>query len=549
MSRRALIAFALALAACRSGLIDPECDAARPCAESADPCQVAYCTYAGECAQKPALDGTHCGLSDCITAHACRGGVCAKVPATEGEMCAPATPCRDAATCVMGQCRTPPSRAMATPIWEIPPSRPGALLTPISVDDQGNFYWQECPDALACADAKLVSVGSAGERRLDLRVSGASMLMIVGDSVMRSGGCFREGAVVRGAFIESRSTKDGALRWSLDATTLLPPAPGTSCQNAAKQLAFDGDKTIYAILGITPTTNVAGSVKAISLDATSGAVHWFRDYPGYWNWIGGFELVGDGRDGFAFRAGNESIALDANGGERFRAPSLYFPVAAEGGRLWDIASRTGDGKWHYVYQAWGSTGRRAYELGPRQVSPLPSVAPIFAGDAGYAFDAGNAPGGGEALVGFDSATGQERWRTPIAVGGNIAAATDIVLTNRESLLFVESTYSVCDDMKCNWSAAYLAETSTHGAPQWACELPLEQYDYGTRGAQGTIALGRGVVAIIGGDQVVRGYAVPGAEPGSGDWTAAWGSVRPGPRRKSVPLSAKGTAPRSVGQNS
>lgn len=512
------------LTACRSGLVPAECDPQRPCPASADPCRRSYCTWAGECATRPINEGGECGISDCVSARVCVEGACTIVPASDGATCAPATPCRDAGTCAGGACRTPDARPLATALWEVRPEGPGSRISPIAVDGAGNFHWQECFDPTSCAKANLVSVDPAGARRFRIPVAGASMPVIAGDAVVRAGGCFRDGAAVRGAFVEARAAADGAIRWTYDGTNILPAPPGTSCHKAAFDLVYNGADTLYAIVGIVPTNTVKGAPSAVALDIGTGAMRWSRSYNGYWNWGGDSQLLGDVSGGIAFRVGDETIALDAEGRERFRAPNLDFLVAAAEGRLFDVSFTTGDGKMHYVYGAWNAQGRRDYELGPRQIRAMPLVAPVFAGGAGYAFDAGN-DYTGESLVRFDPARGDVAWRTPLAIGGNGAAGTDLIATARDSLLFVQSNFSSCDDTRCNYVAAHMLEVSISGAPRWTCELPAAQYAYSTLGTMGTMALGHGVVAVAGADGVVRGYALPGAEAAEGAWTAGWGGMR------------------------
>ena len=91
---------------------------------------------------------------------------------------------------------------------------------------------------------------------------------------------------------------------------------------------------------------------------------------------------------------------------------------------------------------------------------------------------------------------------------------------------MRKSFTACDDTKCSYTAAHLRELTTAGDALWQCALPFAQYAFAGNAPQGAyaVALGRGVLAVVGADSVVRGYAVPGAVEASEGWPSEHGGA-------------------------
>ncbi len=508
---RSLLLVALALAACRTSLGELECDASRACEPSGDPCAEAYCAAEGRCQTRAVVDGTACGgatLSDCRTARVCVAGACTDVAETECAKCALATPCRDAGVCRAGRCDQPPTHTHATPRWERAPVTPGALITGLATDENGDLYWQECATPWDCSEGHVFSVDAAGRMRFHLPVRGGGVVAVVDGRLVRTGGCYSDDHLgPRDGFLESRALADGALFWSLDLAPIVPPATGKSCRSVAGDVIGDGAGTLFTVVGNAPSTTYQGLAMPVALDAATGAVKWSRRYDGWWAWAGHNEVVANEAHELFFRTGDGSVALAPDGTERTKLPYLDFLHAARGGRVWGVELVTGDGKMHFVYPAWDEvSGKRLFELQARQIRAMPLVPPLFVDREGYAFDAGNDYTPGESLVGFDPSTGKTTWSRLLALAGHGAAASSVLSTPRGSLIFVQGEFAICDDTHCEWTSAHLREMTTRGEPTWSCEIPVAQFSVGAN-RLASVAPTSGTLVVAGADGVVRGYAV------------------------------------------
>lgn len=308
---------------------------------STDPCVSPICDPELGCATEAALDGTICGEGDCTTSYICLQGVCTEVNTPNGGPCGVASPCQDEGTCIKGECIQEPAWPLRA-LWERPVADHLALIFDGAVDGLGRVYWAEC----GFDSCDLVTVDSMGNDRFRKELffepvgrQPTGSLAIAGDRLI---------STLRPNHIESRSTMNGSVEWSVDLRDALEV---TKVRDAwldeAAPPVITHDLVIVAVDGYRVDAHGPGGVQpwggwVVALSRSDGAIRWVHeanaDLEG---------LIGDEAGSVFFSARSHEAgptaagtmySLGTSGEERWRRTAPFqAPLATLGGRLVDAS--------------------------------------------------------------------------------------------------------------------------------------------------------------------------------------------------------------------
>lgn len=450
---------------------DDACDAITGCIHTTtrceaptDPCLVALCDPVRGCGTAPALDGTSCGQSDCVTSSVCLQGRCVERPTPEGTQCGEPSPCQPLGACHHQACERPPPVPLSAAWTWRPAVYTKVVGTPI-MDEHGSLYvrtWSPLS-----YDSVLYAVTRDGRqlyRRTDPFTGGKTALVDQGVLV---------GQIWRGIRAVEAST--GRDSWHRDDLEALVGSASVVPDGIGVWSSKPGEVSTFVVQdGICDNCNLW----RLSFDTRSGSVT-ARSAP-----VIGFGPLGafsdeSGNRYFSFASATRedgpllwTVAEDASGRERWRVRGTALVRATPwNGRL--VTSSRVEYNACPLRLPLGasseSAGTSTFSRPDLLVSGANSGMPSIraTGDAWFAVarihqDPTVCPIGDRdaELVRFDPDSGSTLWSSPIARGDLMG---ELLPTDSDSLLFT--------DLGPDQGMVVLRNVGFDGREQWRCELP------------------------------------------------------------------------------